>query len=156
WNTNTYSTHNVPSEVAHCQFWETSRSGIDLPYTFNTRIRDTVVISKPDARIERTGIKANAATRFLELDRTTISGFAVGIEMPTRGHNQVADCRFDNAINIRITSPEQPGRRTVLRNNSFVHRRTSDIDYFLAEPDCVFNGDLSLLFDRDVLLVEDQ
>src|SRR4029450_7500257 len=31
-----------------------------------------------------------------------------------------------------------------------------DIDYFLADPDCVFNGDLSLLFDRDVLLVEDQ
>ena len=30
-----------------------------------------------------------------------------------------------------------------------------DVDYFLAEPDCKFNGDLSLLLDRDVLLVED-
>lgn len=155
WNTNTYSTHNVASEVARCQFWDTPRGGIDLPYSFNTKISDSIVLGRLDARIEHPGIKANAATRFLELDRTTIAGFAVGVEMPTRGHNLVADCRFNNSVNIRVTSPEQPGRRTVLRNNSFDHRAKSDIDYFLAEPDCAFNGDISLLFDRDVLLVED-
>jgi hypothetical protein len=155
WNTNTYSTHNVPSEVARCQFWDTSRGGIDMPYTFNTRIKDTIVVGRVDAQIEKPGIKANAATRFLELERTTVAGFAVGVEMPTRGHNLVANCRFDNLINIRITSPEQPGRRTILRDNSFHHRSKSDIDYFLADPDYVFNGDISLLFDRDVILVED-
>lgn len=157
WNTNTYSTHNVPSRVAHCQFWDTPSGGIDLPYTFHTRIVDTIIQGGQDgARYEKHGIKANADTRFLELERVAVAGFAIGVELPTRGHNSVADCRFDNSINIRITSPEQPGRRAVLRHNAFDHRKPADLDYFLADPDCNFNGDLSQLFDRDVLLVEDQ
>jgi hypothetical protein len=154
WNTNTYSTHNVRSLVAGCTFWDTPDGGIDLPYTLNTTIRDTTVVGRPSQRFPTVGIGINNATKFLTLERVAVSGFRVGIDVPTRGHTLVDGARLDNEINVRITSPVQPGRRTVLRNNAFTGRR-GDIDYFLADPDCQFNGDLSLLFDRDVLLVED-
>jgi hypothetical protein len=155
WNTNTYSAHSVPSLVAGCTFWDTPEGGIDLPYTFNTTIRDTTVVGRPGRRLPSVGIGINNATKFLTLERVAVSGFRVGIDVPTRGHTLVADSTLDNEINVRITSPVQPGRRTVLRNNTFTGRR-GDVDYFLADPDCTFNGDLSLLFDRDVLMVEDR
>jgi hypothetical protein len=155
WNTNTYSAHNVPSLVAGCQFWDTPAGGIDLPYTFNTVVRDTTVVGHTSNRYPTSGIGGNTATRFLTLERVAVSGFKVGIDVPVRGHTLVAFARLDNETNIRIASPVQPGRRTWLRNNSFAKGRPGDVDYFLAEPDCQFNGDLSLLFDRDVLLVED-
>jgi hypothetical protein len=155
WNTNTYSDHNVPSVVAGCQFWDTPDGGIDLPYTFNTVVRDTTIVGRPGTRFPTVGVGINNATKFLTLERVSVSGFRVGIDVPVRGHSLVADARLDNDINFRITSPVQPGRRTVLKNNTFVDSRRGDIDYYLADPDCKFNGDLSLLFDRDVLLVED-
>jgi hypothetical protein len=155
WNTNTYSMHNVPSVVAGCTFWDTPDGGIDLPYTFNTTIRDTTVVGRPGQHFPTVGIGINNATKFLTLERVVVSGFRVGIDVPTRGHTLVDGARLDNEINVRITSPVQPGRRTVLRNNTFTHGHRGDVDYFLADPDCKFNGDLSLLFDRDVLLVED-
>jgi hypothetical protein len=155
WNTNTYSNHNVPSVVAGCTFWDTPDGGIDLPYTFNTTIRDTTVVGRPGQRFPTVGISINNATKFLTLERVAVSGFRVGIDMPTRGHTLVDSAKLDNEINVRITSPVQPGRRTVLRNNTFARGHRGDVDYFLADPDCKFNGDLSILFDRDVLLVED-
>jgi hypothetical protein len=155
WNTNTYSTHNVASVVAGCQFWDTPDGGIDLPYTFNTVVRDTTLVGRSGSRFPTSGIGINTATRFLTLERVAVSGFKVGIDVPVRGHTLVADARLDNEINVRISSPVQPGRRTVLKNNTFAKGRPGDVDYFLADPDCQFNGDLSLLFDRDVLLVED-
>jgi hypothetical protein len=155
WNTNTDATHNVPGVVADCQFWHTPGGGIALPDASNTQIRHTTVLGRPGQRYPTAGISGNAATKYLVADHVTVAGFATGIEVPVRGHNTVTECRFDNAANVRITSPVQPGRRTVLTGNRFVQGTAGDVDYFLAEPDCKFNGDLSLLFDRDLLLVED-
>ena len=85
-----------------------------------------------------------------------VRGFRVGIDVPVRGHTLVADCRLDNEINVRITSPVQPaGGRYWQEQHHSPSGRPGDVDYDLADPDCTFNGDLSLLFDRDVLLVED-
>src|SRR5262249_26377018 len=147
--------HNVPSVVAGCTLWDTPDGGIDLAYTFNTTIRDTTVVGRPSQRFPTVGIGINNATKFLTLERVAVSGVRVGIEVPTRGHTVVDGARLDNEINVRITSPVQPGRRTVLKNNTFTRGHRGDVDYFLADPDCQFNGDLSLLFDRDALLVED-
>jgi len=155
WNVNTHATHNVSSLIAGCQLWETPGGGIDLPYTFNTQIVGTTVIGRPGARYPTAGVGINTATRFLTLDQVTVSGFQVGVETPVRGHTTIASCRFDNAINLRIKSPVQPGRRTLLTGNSFTKSSPDDIDYYLAPPDCQFNGDLALLFDRDPLLIED-
>jgi len=155
WNVNRYAMHNVPSVVAGCQFWDTPAGGIEMPYTLHTLVRDTVVQGRPENRYLVFGIRVNTSTRFLTLERVTISGFHIGFEVPVRGHTLVADSRFDNNVNLRVTSPVQPGRRTVLQNNSFTHGKTGDIDYELADPDCKFNGDLSLLFDCDALLVAD-
>jgi hypothetical protein len=155
WNVNTYATHNVASVIADCRFWDTPGGGIDLPYTFHTRVLRTVLVGPPGDRGPAAGIGVNGATKFLSVEGVSVTGFAVGVEVPVRGHTTVADSRFDNATNIRINSPVQPGRRTVLTRNSFSHRSAQDIDYYLADADCGYNGDLSLLFVRDLLLVED-
>jgi hypothetical protein len=155
WNVNTYATHNVPSVIADCRFWDTPRGGIDLPYTFHTHMLRTVLFGRPDDRYPAAGIGINGATKFVSIEGVSVTGFAVGVEMPVRGYTTIADSRFNNATNIRITSPVQPGRRMVLTGNSFTHRSAQDIDYNLAGPDCRYNGDLSLLFARDLLLVED-
>ena len=44
-----------------------------------------------------------------------------------RGHTLVAAARLDNEINVRIASPVQPGRRTVLKDNTFAHGRPTAI-----------------------------
>ena len=155
WNANTFARHNHPSLVADCQFWETPLAGIDIPYTHNIVIRDTIAQGRLDARYRVIGLHLNTSTRFVTLERVTVAGFNVGLDVPDRGHTLVENCRFDNDINIRVFSPVQPNRRTVLRNNSFVRRNRFEVDYYLSDPDCKFNGDLSLLFQRDVLLVED-
>jgi hypothetical protein len=157
WNTNTYATHEVSSVVAECTFWDTSRGGIDLPYSVNTFIRDTMLLARGDGGSEAPGIGINHKTRGLEIRRVQVAGFAAGVDLPYRGHTQVSDCRFANHVNLQLHSPDQPGRRTILTGNTFApHERDGGLDYFLADPDYSYNGDLSLLFAPEVLVVEDQ
>ncbi|HKA05699.1 MAG TPA: G8 domain-containing protein, partial [Gemmataceae bacterium] len=79
WNVNTYAHHNVASVIAACEFWDTPDAGIEMPYTFHTIIRDTVV---QGTRSPSVGIHLNSATKFLTLKRVSVSGFAVGFEVP--------------------------------------------------------------------------
>jgi hypothetical protein len=155
WNVNTYARHNVPSVIADCMFWETPNCGIDIPYTFNTQVLHTIVLGRLTNRYPSAGIQINSATKFLLVDDVRVGGFATGIEIPRRGHTMIRGSRLDNAVNLRITSPLQAGRLTVLSRNHFYKRLPGDADYFLADPDCTFNGDLSLMFDRDLILVDD-
>ena len=60
-------------------------AGIDLPYTFNTVVRDTTLVGRAGNRFPTSGVGINTATRFLTLERVAVSGFKVGIDVPGRG-----------------------------------------------------------------------
>ena len=91
WNVNTYATHNVAGVIADCQIWDTPEGGIEIPYTYNTQILHTIVLGRPGDRFQSAGIHGNAATKFLVVDHVRVTGSAVGIEVPVRGHTTVRD-----------------------------------------------------------------
>lgn len=160
WFTNLTAEHDLESVVEECVVWDAHKRGIRLVYGVNTRIRDSTLVgfdplgcSEPacDGSI---GITTEGTTRHLTIDNVKISGFTTGVRVPLRGVTEIKQSRFENKYNIRIFRPEQPGRQTILRGNSFARHADDGVDYHLT-PGTPFNGDISMFFERDFLLVED-
>jgi hypothetical protein len=160
WHTNEVSAHNLESLVEDCMFWNV-RSGIDITYGVNTVVRNSILLGYASERCgegscdENIGITTEGTTRNLRVDGVHISGFRTGIWIPSRGTTQISRTRFDNTFNLLIDPPHQPGRRTIVADNRFAPHRDGGEDYHFVQSRVLFHGDVSMLFERDPLIVTD-
>ncbi|MBL8830136.1 MAG: G8 domain-containing protein [Planctomycetaceae bacterium] len=159
WNTNTYSEFDRDGIVEHCAFWDTHEHGIFMPYTDDSVIRDTLVLHSSTGDIGGLGIDGNQKTDRVTLERVTVAGFEIGVWIPWRGTTNVTHCRLDNRTNVRIASPVEAGRVTTLADNQFGGVLKPAIkgrcDYELLPIDFAYNGDVSVLFESDVIHLQD-
>lgn len=155
WNTNTYSWHGQPCIAEECRFWDTSRAGIDAPYTTELVVRNSTLVGTRDGYVAGIGVSINKKTEGLALRNVDVRGFSVGVDVPYRGETEVADCGFANHVDVRIHSAVQPGRRTRLLRNRFAEHVAGGLDYELAAIDYSYNGDFTVLFEPDELDLED-
>ena len=162
WHTNLIATHNIQSIVEDCVFWHMRSAGIAITYGMNTVVRNSTLLgSDPigcaDASCEGSvGITSGGRTRNLTVDHVQITRFSTGIRVPLRGTTTISDSHFDNKFNILIYPTQQPGRQTVLSGNTFAVHKGSGEDYHLLPARPLFHGDLSMLFERDPLIVDDR
>jgi hypothetical protein len=169
WHTNEVSDHNVQSIVERSVFWETRSAGIAITYGVNTVVRDTVILgANPIACAEMSrrsgregecdysvGISTEGSTRRLLIEHVRIAGFVNGISVPDRGVTTISNNDFADKFNIVMRPPNQPGRQTVIAGNRFEAHKNGGEDYHLVSEGLLFQGDISMLFERDPLIVED-
>lgn len=161
WHTNSISDHNVPSIVEDCIFWEMRSAGISITYGVNTLVRDSILLGSAPIACGGTcgwsiGVRNDASTRNLNIEDSRIAGFSTGILVPSRGTTQIVRDSFDNQFNIALPVAQQPGRKTIVTGNTFEpHQKDGGEDYHFLPVGRLFHGDISMLFERDPLIVDD-
>ena len=102
WYCQITATHSSPSVVENSFFWGLERHGVDLPYTRNFVFRNVTVLgSGKDSTSFGFGNTNNWADA-LVFDRVRAVGFAIGIDLPTKGYTRISDSELDNVRNIRV------------------------------------------------------
>ena len=159
WNTNTYTESKHESLVEHSAFWDTREHGIFMPYTKDTVIRDTQLLHSSAGDVGATGLMVNQSTGGLTLERMTIAGYHYGVWCPSIGATRIAGCRLDNQVSLQLVTPVAAGRTTKIENNTFGGLLTKPIkdrcDYDLQPLNYSFRGDVSVVFERDELQLND-
>jgi hypothetical protein len=161
WHTNEISDHNLQSVVEDCVFWEMRSAGITITYGVNTVVRNAILLGadpiacREEACLYSTGITHEGTTRNLVIENAHVAGFLNGIWVPSRGTTQISGSHFDNRFNILFHPPHQPGRKTIVADNTFARHENGGEDYHFVQTPQLFHGDVSMLFERDSLIVED-
>ena len=150
-------------------FWETRSAGIAITYGVNTVVRNTILLgsdpiacrelSAPFGRASEceysAGITSEGTTRNLLIENVHVAGFLTGIGVPSRGTTRISKSSLDNRFNILLHPAHQPGRKTIVVGNTFARHENGGEDYHLVQNGPLFHGDISMLFERDPLIVED-
>jgi G8 domain-containing protein len=161
WHTDEVAEHNLESIVDDCVFWQIRAVGIGITYGVNTVVRNSVLIgSGADACRAGgcdwyMGISNEGTTRNLTVDHVRIAAFFTGIWVPSRGTTRITRSDFDNKFNILSYPPHQPGRSTIIEDNTFARHADDGEDYHFVQGRNLFHGDLSMVFERDPLIVKD-
>ncbi len=153
--------HNLQSVVEDCVFWDIRSSGIAITYGVNTVIRNSILRgSDPTGCGEGhcdgyIGITNEGTTRNLVIQNVDVAGFFTGVWVPSRGTTYISRSKLDNKFNILMYPPHQPGRKTILADNTFARHHDGGEDYHFVQGRYLFHGDVSMLFERDPLIVRD-
>lgn len=112
------STHDTQSVLSNSTFWN-NNTGIDLPYTNNTILRDLTVMVNPDANAFA-GVDNNAVTRSIVYDNLRIEGYQWALLMPTQGSSIVDGGRFvSTEANIVIRPADVSGLQILITGNPY-------------------------------------
>jgi G8 domain len=161
WHANEVSDHNLQSIVEDCVFWGIRSVGIAITYGANTVVRNSILLgSDPTGCGEGDcdgyiGITTEGTTRNLLIEEVRVAGFFTGIWVPSRGTTDISRSYFANKFNILMYPPHQPGRKTIVADNTFAQHQDGGEDYHFVQGRYLFHGDLSMLFERDPLIVKD-
>ena len=161
WHTNSIAAHNVQSLVEDCSFWDMRSAGIAMTYGVNTVVRNSILLGPDligcrDSSCEGSiGITNEGSTRNLIIENVHVARFSTGIRIPSRGATRISRSYFDNTYNILIEPAQQPGRETTIADNTFARHQNGGEDYHLLQTGQLFQGDVSMLFERDPLIVTD-
>jgi hypothetical protein len=127
----------------------------------NTVVRNSIILGSGSTRCDRNtcegyvGITTEGTTRNLSIENVRVAGFRTGVWIPSRGTTQISNSDFDNTFNILLYPPHQPGRKTILADNAFARHQDGGEDYHFVTGRDLFHGDVSMLFERDSLIVTD-
>jgi hypothetical protein len=124
WHTDEVADHDIESVVEDCVFWQIRSAGITITYAVNTLVRNSIVLGSgqdtcPESCDGYIGIITEGTTRNLGVDNVRVAGFYTGIWIPSRGTTRISHSAFDNRFNILSYPPHQPGRRTIVEDNTF-------------------------------------
>jgi G8 domain len=161
WHTNSVSNHDLQSIVEDCVFWKMRSAGIAITYGVNTVVRNSILLGSDPVGCSEfacegsVGITTDGGTRNLIIEHVHVARFSTGMRVPSRGTTQISKSSFDNKYNILLYPAQQPGRQTIVAGNTFARHRTGGEDYHFLEGG-LFHGDVSMLFERDPLIVDDQ
>ncbi len=162
WHTNSISEHNLQSVVEDCVFWGVRSAGIAITYGMNTIVRNSILLGSDPIGCHTPscegsiGITSEGRTRNLIVEHVRVARFSTGIRVPMRGTTDISKSSFDNRYNILVYPAQQPGRQTIVSDNTFARHRNGGEDYHLLQAGQLFHGDVSMLFERDPLIVDDQ
>jgi Ca2+-binding RTX toxin-like protein len=99
-------------------FWNNT-IGVELGYTQHTILRNLTVIHAPIAPPQpMNGLRHNAVTTDIVYDNLSVSGYRIGIMVPTRGSSVVNGGTFNNDTDIYIRT--SGGRNALITGFSYV------------------------------------
>jgi hypothetical protein len=148
--------------VEDCTFWNVRSAGIAMTYGVNTVVRHSTLLGSDPVGCAAPsceggiGITTEGSTRGLIVEHVRVAGFSTGIRVPSRGTTTISGNSFANKYNILVYPAQQPGRETIVANNTFENHRDGGEDFHLVDASGLFHGDVSMLFERDPLLVTDR
>ncbi|MCI0333176.1 MAG: hypothetical protein L0228_08135 [Planctomycetes bacterium] len=123
-------------------FWNNT-IGVELGYTQHTVLRNLTVIHAPQAIEPMNGLRMNAVTTDIVYDNLTVSGYRIGIMLPTRGSSVVNGGQFNNATDIYIRT--SGGRNALITGFSVAPRISMIVDPSLT------GIDVSRYFGQDIV-----
>jgi hypothetical protein len=84
-------------------FWNNT-VGVELGYTQHTILRNLTVIHRllPQSMQPMNGLRMNAVTTDITYENLTVTGYRIGIMLPTRGNSVVNGGTFNNATDIYV------------------------------------------------------
>jgi hypothetical protein len=96
--------HAAPGVTGYFQtskLWN-NITGVNLRYTRQTIFRNLIITHAPQAVQPMNGLRGNAVTTDIEFRHLTVSGYRVGIRVPTTGKSVIHGGRYDNETDIHI------------------------------------------------------
>lgn len=102
------ATHNLESVLEDSTFWNNT-TGIHLPYTHNTTLRNIAVLSD-SSEFVGTGIDQNAVTKSITYDNLRVEGYWWGLIVAPGGSSVVDGGQFANRWNVVINSSTSANR----------------------------------------------
>lgn len=126
-------------------FWNNT-VGVDLGYTQHTVLRNLTVIHALQATQPMNGLHRNAVTNDITYDNLTVSGYRVGILMPTRGTSVVNGGQYNNANDIYIRTS---GNRSILITG---FSKTPEIT--MAVESNLTGSDIAYYFGQDIVTLD--
>ncbi len=128
WYSGIHAKHAVPSLVEDSFFWAIERHGVDLPYTRNVVFRNVTVLGSGKDPTSFGFGNANEWADSFVFERVRAEGFAMGVDMPTKGFNRISNSYLDNRQNIRIRSAPGVDLDVEIEDVRFGHSEGVDID----------------------------
>jgi hypothetical protein len=93
----------VSGLLENSTFWN-NFTGVNLGYTQHTVLRNLTVIHSPLPEEPMHGLKGNLMTTDITYKNLTVSGYRIGIVVPTRGKSVIDGGQYNNATDIYIRS----------------------------------------------------
>ncbi len=115
--------------LQNSRFWNNT-VGVDLGYTQHTVLRNLTVIHVPQATEPVHGLRMNPVTTDIVYDNLTVSGYRIGIQLPTRGNSVVNGGQFNNVTDIYIKT--SGGRNALITGFSVAPRISMIVDTSLT------------------------
>ena len=100
--------HTVGSVLQDSTFWNNT-TGIDLPYSHNTTLRNMKVLHEL-SNLPENGVVGNDVTRDINYENLTVSGYNRGITVARAGDSIVDGGTFSNRYDIVIRPPTSNNR----------------------------------------------
>jgi hypothetical protein len=104
--------HQQQAVFEDSQFWNNT-TGVYVPYTRQTVLRNLSVIHSPDV-MPPVGVGMNIVTRDITYDNLTVTGYDRGIEVARSGYALVQGGNFDNHIDILVQTGVSSTRSVLL------------------------------------------
>ena len=152
WVHKIYSAKNDVSRIDGFTAWNFKNFGIFLPYSKDISIGRVHFenFENKDQCCVGVGIAGNEMTESLSIKDASFTALAIGIQVPSRGRNAIADARFDNLTNIEIPAPTGPGRVIQISDSVMSGSDRRGWHSILMEPFVPpINADLAMLFEDD-------
>lgn len=136
-----------PSVVDNLTVWNATSRGAQLTYSSGLVFRDSLFVGNMDTP-EGAGFKHHPVTENIRYENLRVEGFAVGIDAPVRGHNEIAGGTFRNVVNIRFNMSQdshgyflgvddaptgQPVRFKELRKHQLQNRTPNNVDFYYSQ-----------------------
>jgi hypothetical protein len=94
------ATHGVDSVFQNSKFWNND-VGITLPYGQHIVLQNDKVVSNVST-FHSIGISGNTVTSNVAYNNLTVSGYTVGIRLPSRGLTEVSGGSFNNIYDLEL------------------------------------------------------
>jgi Ca2+-binding RTX toxin-like protein len=136
----------ITGMVENSKFWN-NVTGVDLGYTRHTILRNLTVIHVPQAEQPINGLKGNAVTTDITFENLTVSGYRIGIIVPTYGNVVINGGQYSNGTDIYFRTAAG-SRNTLITGFSY-------IPYISMIMDPALSGEsVARYFENDVVTLD--
>jgi hypothetical protein len=105
-------THSTRSYIENSKFWN-NETGITVPYTENTTLRNVTIISAAQPQLN-TGIIGNIASKNNAFENLKVWGYFVGIEPARKGSTIINGGSWNNTHDVLIYTAAVEDRTVVI------------------------------------------
>jgi hypothetical protein len=145
--------HPGRSVIQDFTVWNTRNTrGMHIPYTNQATLRNVWLVGNLSSP-RGTAVDANDVTRNIVYENLRLEGWAIGIRLPIQGTARVQGGYFNNTRNL-VIPPSLNTNRVIEITGNIQFAAGNQTDISVTASLTPRNNDLTLVFNRDTILVQ--